>query len=249
MKRILLLLAAFALLAGCAKKKQPVECLVPQDNVELTGNGFQVFSPGADLKLVAVPNPDNAGEWMIRASLPLKKLSASPIGDTQIDLNLLDENGMKIRDGFYLTAQDLGNLIPKFNTGNEVENNVVFTAADDSRKYFSRKEAADLLARVKAVAMNINLVQNDPQVAVDAPAANAEPVTFQSLMEKYGVYGLLSQYDKALSKKEKKKAKGIEDNLYAICKKVKADPAVPESLAKRFRDYIENKEDEIEDKY
>ena len=37
--------------------------------------------------------------------------------------------------------------------------------------------------------------------------------------------------------------------LYDICKKVKADPTVPESVAKRFRDYIEDKEDEIEDKY
>jgi len=68
-------------------------------------------------------------------------------------------------------------------------------------------------------------------------------------MEKYGVYGLLSQYDRALKNKDKKKAKKIEDDLYSICKKVKADPTVPESVAKRFRDYIEDKEDEIEDKY
>jgi hypothetical protein len=68
-------------------------------------------------------------------------------------------------------------------------------------------------------------------------------------MEKYGVYGRLAQYEKALSKKEKKKAKQIEDDLFKICKQVKADPTVPQSVAQKFRDYIEDKEDEIEKKY
>ena len=76
-----------------------------------------------------------------------------------------------------------------------------------------------------------------------------EPVTFKSLMSKYGVYGRLAQYDKALSNREKKKAKEIEDELYEICKKVKADPNVPESVYKEFRNYIEDEEDRIEDKY
>ena len=44
-------------------------------------------------------------------------------------------------------------------------------------------------------------------------------------------------------------ARPIEDGLYEICKRVKADPTVPESVAQRFRDYIEDKEDEIEKKY
>jgi PBP1b-binding outer membrane lipoprotein LpoB len=93
------------------------------------------------------------------------------------------------------------------------------------------------------------VVEAAPAVQPQVPEQKPEPVTFKSLMSKYGVYGRLAQYDKALSNKEKKKAKEIEDELYEICKKVKADPTVPESVYKKFRDYIEDEEDRIEDKY
>lgn len=255
MKRLFLLLTALVLVAGCAKEQNPVEGRIDKQNVELTGNGFQVFRLGADVKLVAVPNPDKGDEWMIRASVPLMKVSENLIGETAIDLNLLDENGMKVRDGFVLSAEDLANVIPNYNADKNVEKTIVFSPGESSRKYFTRKEAADILARTKSVAMNVNLARSEPEVAVETAGEmkpdekKAEPVTFQSLMEKHGVYGLLSQYDRALKNKEKKKAKEIEDRLYAICKRVKADPTVPGSLADRFRDYIEDKEDEIEDKY
>lgn len=248
MKKLFLFLAAFVLVASCSTKK-PVEVQIPKQNVELTGNGFQIFRLGADLKMVMVQSPDANDEWMIRASVPLMKVSEDPLGATAINLNLLDESGMKVRDGFFLSAEDLGDLIPKYNAEKNVEKTIVFSASEDSRKYFSYKEAADLLSRTKSVAMNVSMLQSQPEVAVPVADQKNEPVTFNSLMEKYGVYGLLSQYDRALKSKDKKKAKKIEDELYSICKKVKADPTVPESVAKRFRDYIEDKEDEIEDKY
>lgn len=255
MKKVLLLLTALVLVAGCATEKKPVEVLIPKQNVELTGNGFQIFRLGADLKLVTVQNPDKADEWMIRGSVPLMKVSEDLLAETAIDVNLLDENGMKVRDGFVLTAEELVNLIPKFNAEKNVEKNIVFSAAEGSRKYFSYKEASDLLNAVKSVAMNVNVVQQQPEVAVEQVTAvgkkteKKEPVTFKSLMSKYGVYGKLTQYDNALKGKDKKKAKKIEDELYAICKKVKADPSVPESVYKQFRQYIEDEEDRIEDKY
>ena len=249
MKKLFLILAAFMLVVSCSTKK-PVEVQIPKQNVELTGNGFQIFRLGADLKMVMVQSPDANDEWMIRASVPLMKVSEDPLGATAINLNLLDESGMKVRDGFFLTAEDLFDLIPKYNAEKNVEKTIIFSADEDSRKYFSYKEAADLLNRTKSVAMNVSLLQSQPDVAVPvADQKKNEPVTFNSLMEKYGVYGLLSQYDRALKNKDKKKAKKIEDDLYSICKKVKADPTVPESVAKRFRDYIEDKEDEIEDRY
>lgn len=249
MKKTLFILAMLVLLAGCAQK--PVENLVSKQNVEMTGNGFQMFRLGADLKLVMVQNPDNGDDWMLRGSVPLMKISEDPIGPTDITLNLLDESGMKVRDGYFLTAEDLGDLIPKYNADKNVEKTIVFSAGPECRKYFTYKEAADMLNRTKSVAMNVNLVKAEPEVAVvpEAEKKKDEPVTFQSLMEKYGVYGKLSQYDKALRNKEKKKAKQIEDGLFAICKQVKADPNVPASVAKKFRDYIEDKEDEIEKKY
>lgn len=255
MKKVLLLLAVLVLVAGCGTEKKPVEVQIPKQSVELTGNGFQIFRLGADLKLVAVQNPDKADEWMIRGSVPLMKVSEDLLAETAIDLNLLDENGMKVRDDFVLTAEDLVNLIPKYNAEKNVEKNIVFSAAEGARKYFSYKEAVGMLNAVKSVAMNVNVVQQQPEVAVEQVTAvgkkteKKEPVSFKSLMSKYGVYGKLTQYDNALKGKDKKKAKKIEDELYAICKKVKADPSVPESVYKQFRQYIEDEEDRIEDKY
>ena len=249
MKKALFLLMAVALVAGCSQN--PVEKLIPKQNVEMTGNGFAVFSLGADLKLVTVQNPEKSEEWTICGSVPLIKVSEDLLPVTGITASLLDENGMKVRDGLTLVAEGLINLLPKYNADKNVEQTVVFSTSEDSRKYFSYKDACDILDRTKSVALNVNIVTPEPEEAiVAAPEKKKDvPVTFQSLMEKHGVYGRLAQYDKALSQKDKKKAKEIEDNLYKICKQVKADPTVPESVAKKFRDYIEDKEDEIEKKY
>ena len=251
MKKALILLMAVILVGSCAQ--QPVEKMISKQNVEMTGNGFEIFRLGADLKLVTVQNPDKSDEWMIRGSVPLMKVSEDQLTVTEIFATLLDESGMKVRDGYTLVAEDLVNLIPKYNAEKNVEKTIVFSASSDSRKFFSYKEACNILERTKSVAMNVNVVMAEPEVAITSTAAPEKkkdgPVTFQSLMEKYGVYGKLSQYDKALSQKEKKKAKQIEDDLFKICKQVKADPTVPQSVAKKFRDYIEDKEDEIEKKY
>ena len=60
--------------------------------VEMTGNGFQVFRLGADLRLVPVQNPDNAAQWMIRATVPLMKLSEEPIGEEEPGEGVSDNN-------------------------------------------------------------------------------------------------------------------------------------------------------------
>lgn len=251
MKKALILLMTVVLLGSCSMTKKPVEKLISKQNIEMTGNGFEIFRLGADMKLVTVQNPDDANQWMIRGSVPLMKISEDQLTETEIVLNLLDESGMKVRDGYVLVAEDLTNLIPKYNAEKNVEKTIVFSTGEDSRKYFSYKEANDILERTKQLAMNVNVVRSEPEVAVTPTAEKKKdgPVTFQSLMEKYGVYGRLAQYEKALSQKEKKKAKKIEDDLFTICKQVKADPTVPQSVAQKFRDYIEDKEDEIEKKY
>lgn len=65
-------------------------------------------------------------------------------------------------------------------------------------------------------------------------------------MTKYGIYGMLSQYERLLKKGERIKAKKLEDKMYEIEKKVSADKSIPKNLRERFVSYIENKEDEIE---
>ena len=76
-----------------------------------------------------------------------------------------------------------------------------------------------------------------------------EKPTLNSLCEKYGIYGMLSKYEKLRKEKKKKEAKKVEDQMWEIEKKVRADNSLPESLRKRFVEYIENREDEIEKKY
>ena len=60
---------------------------------------------------------------------------------------------------------------------------------------------------------------------------------------------MLSQYEKHLKNRDKRTAKKVEDQMWEIEKKVRADNSLPESLRKRFVEYIENREDEIEKKY
>ena len=50
MKRILLLVAAAAVLAACGNN-EPTELYVPKGTVEFAGNAFSSFSLGADVKL------------------------------------------------------------------------------------------------------------------------------------------------------------------------------------------------------
>ena len=60
---------------------------------------------------------------------------------------------------------------------------------------------------------------------------------------------MLAQYEKHLKNRDKRAAKNVEDRMWEIEKKVKADQSLPESLRKRFVEYIETREDQIEDKY
>ena len=129
MKKVAIILLATVLVASCSFKKEPVEKMIPKQNVELTGNGFEIFRLGADLKLVTVQNPDNSDEWMVRGSVPLMKLTEDQLSETQITLNLLDESGMKVRDGYALFAEDLVDLIPKYNAEKNVEKTIVFSTS------------------------------------------------------------------------------------------------------------------------
>ena len=83
----------------------------------------------------------------------------------------------------------------------------------------------------------------------EATAEKKEKPTLNSLCEEYGIYGMLAQYEKLLKKGDKRAAKNVEDRMWEIEKKVKADQSLPESLRKRFVEYIETREDQIEDKY
>ena len=245
MKKLAILFATAMLFAGCAFfGGAPKDKVILKHNVEMTGNGFQLFALGADVKLMAVPNPDANGKYAIKATVPFRKIDdKAKIKEMNIDLNFIDVNATKARDGFYLSAEDLENIIPMYNEGTNVERTIVFVAPDGVKKDFTAKEVKDLFDRTATLAMNVNL----PVPAKAEPAKGSSPLN--DLLVKHNVYGRLAAYDRALANNEKKRAKQIEDSLYETCKQVEKDPSVPEWLSDKFRDYIEDREDAIEDKY
>jgi hypothetical protein len=264
MKKYLLLLLSAMFLYSCGSK-QPAETSISKNEVDLTGNAFQSFRLGGEVKLLMSPDPDDNSKWMIRATTPLQKIDDTKIDGMTADINLLDANGVKVREGFSLTANDIASLIPVFNANRDAEKTLVFSAGEGMKKDFSFKEASDLIMKVKKIGLTINVSQSTANIAPQVEPTETEsttetpnvtetqesnkPLTLNDLLKEHGVYGLLAQYDKLLKKGEKKKAKQIEDRLYTIEKKVKNDSSIPYSLRERFVDYIEDKEDEIEDRY
>jgi hypothetical protein len=258
MKRIFILAAVAALALSCSEKK-PQELYVPKNTVEFAGNAFTDFSLGSDVKLYATPNPDNKKQWLVQAVVPVRKETKAKIADLDIRLTPLDDRGIRVRDGFAMEGEDLEHLVPVYNAGDAVERTIVFSVAEDGvKKYFSLKEANELLSKVKGIRMD-STVSNPQPAAADknkkstaassSSSSGSEPLSLNSLCNQYGVYGLLSQYESALKNDNSKRAKQIEDQLWSIEKKVKNDYNVPEWLRKQFVDYIEDREDAIEEKW
>ncbi len=279
-KKYFLYIVAAVLACACSSDK-PEECYIPKNTVEFAGNAFSSFSLGGDVKLHSVQNPENTSEWTIQAVVPVRKEVATPIEDLTINLVMLDDRGVRVRDGLVLQGEDLQNLLPVYNAGTNVERVIVFSIPDKEKKYLEHSDISQLLEKTKGVRMDFN-VPNPPEMAQEVapeepeevveetpapaakpvakpaakpvakpepPAPKDYPMTVDGLCRKYGVYGLLSQYESALRNRNKSGAKRIEDQLWAIEKRVKANNAIPERLRDSFVRYIEDKEDDIEDRY
>ena len=267
MKKNITLFAILAvlLLTSCVQQK-PAELYVPKNTVEFAGNAFTAFSLGGDVKIYATEDADNPSKRVIQAVVPIRKETDSAVSGLKINLTPLDDRGIRVREGFALEGEDLDNLLPVYNAGSGVERTIVFSlpAGPEGRKLFSSKEAAELLGKIKGVRMDFNVentVENEAVAAPAKPAAPAAkqsspdkkkeefPMTLDGLCRKYGIYGYLARYEAALKNGDKKGAKKIEDQLWEIEKRVKNDKSIPENLRDRFKDYVEDKEDEIEDRY
>jgi len=246
----LFVLFCFTALAWACRSDKPTELYVPKNTVEFAGNAFTSFSLGADVKLYTSQNPDASKEWTVQAVIPVRKEVKGAIDGLSINLVPLDERGIRIRDGFVLEGEDLANLVPVYNSADNIERTIVFSVAQDGvKKYFTKKEAEKLLANTKGVRMDFNVASSKGVAAVAEQPKQENPNTLDALCKKYGVYGLLSQYESALRNDNNRRAKQIEDQLWSIEKKVKNDGSVPSWLRDRFVEYIEDREDQIEDRY
>ena len=253
MKRFLFIFAATAALISCSTK-QPEDVLIDKSAIEFLGNAFSDFSFTEDVNLFIAPNPEDNSKWSVQATTSVKKETSSTTDSVSIDIVPVDIRGVKLREDFCLQAQDMGNIIPVLNSSTENSKTLVFR----SNRELSRKEAEQILAQTENLSVTVNSLKSQKTAIAEETAAKEEEIkkkeeqakpTLNSLCEKYGVYGLLSKYDKLLSQRKKRDDKKVEDQLWEIEKKVMADGSLPQSLRQRFKDYIEDREDQIEDKY
>ena len=110
-------------------------------------------------------------------------------------------------------------------------------------------QAQPLMQPVKAEA-------EEPQASAhaDTPQEEAAPVkektlTVDALCSQFGVYDLLSQYDRCLKDGDKKGARKIQNQFKQLGKQVKSNQTLPETLRESFKNYLEDKEEEIESRY
>ena len=85
--------------------------------------------------------------------------------------------------------------------------------------------------------------------AVQSSHSSEELLTVDALCRKLDIYNLLSKYESAVKSGDKKLAKVLKAEILAIGKSVKADLSLPETLRKHFVGYLEDKEQEIRERY
>ena len=248
MKKIIMAAACVLMAAACGNK-EPVDVFIPKGKMELVGNGFDLFSLGGDIRLYMSPAEDNADMWVVQAVAPIRKEAEAKLAGITMQMTLLDEQNVRVRDSFVLEAEEIENLLPVFNGSVPgMEKNVVFSVPDGgAKKLFTFKQAKSMLETAKNISLAINAEQ---EVAVQEEAAPEDkPYTLKWLCNRKGIYGLLSQYEKAVRGGDKRKANELEKRIYAIEKEVKNDSSLPESLKKSFLSYVDKRVDEIDSRY
>ena len=155
-------------------------------------------------------------------------------------LDLLDRNDAPVHGADRLSAIGLDDILPVFNSAEGVEKNVIFSA-DIA---FPAKTVNAILE--KTIALNLSVATDDKSAK---SSSSSDAPTLSSLLQKYGCWGLFSQYDRACRNDNEDLQDRIEDKLDDIVDLVKKDYTVSKGLAERFEDYIEDKLDEIEDRY
>lgn len=250
MKRILAFAVVALVIAACGNN-EPSELYVPKSTVDFAGNAFSSFSLGADVKLYTTPSPENSSEWTVQAVVPVRKETEAALESLDIKLIPLDDRSIRVSSGLVLQGEDLQSLVPVYNAGKSVERTVVFSVAE-GKKSFTKKEADLIIAKTKGVRMDFDAKEveaEQPKEVKKAVKTDTTPRTVDDLCRKYGIYGMLSQYEKLIKNGDKKGAKKVEDQMWVIEKKVKNDNTLPKDLRDGFKNYVEDKEDEIEARY
>jgi PBP1b-binding outer membrane lipoprotein LpoB len=91
--------------------------------------------------------------------------------------------------------------------------------------------------------------KEEPKAEPKPEEVDVNSLTVDALCNQYGVYDLLDQYKQHIQNKEKKAAKEVQGQLNALKKQIKNDQSLPQNLRDSFKTYIEDKEEEIEERF
>lgn len=82
-----------------------------------------------------------------------------------------------------------------------------------------------------------------------SPADDAGALTVDALCTQFGVYDLLDQYKQGVQNKDRKAAREAQTQLNALKRQVRTDQSLPQSLRDNFKTYVEDKEEEIKERF
>ena len=239
-------LFAALLLASCTNGT-PAEAVISATDVETTGTGFNAFAPASELKAYAVQTP--SGNWAVRVTVPLQRVTDDPVEALSTSLDLLDRSGMRLNSAFDLYGQDIPSLLPVLNDATKPARNVVYLSSSEMDKKTANAAVANAVAaQIRLDAVIAAPVQEEEKVEKkDKPEFPYDP-SVQDLVAYYGVRSILRQYENAYRNGDKNRCKQIKDRLSKIEDQIYQHPRGGRKISNQFEDWYDDRIDEIEDK-
>lgn len=92
-------------------------------------------------------------------------------------------------------------------------------------------------------------VREEKKAEAQPEEADVNTLTVDGLCNQLGVYDLLDQYKQGVQNKDRKAAREAQTQLNALKRQVRTDQSLPQSLRDNFKTYVEDKEEEIKDRF
>lgn len=92
-------------------------------------------------------------------------------------------------------------------------------------------------------------VREEKKAETQPEEADVNTLTVDGLCNQLGVYDLLDQYKQGVQNKDRKAAREAQTQLNALKRQVRTDQSLPQSLRDNFKTYVEDKEEEIKERF
>lgn len=92
-------------------------------------------------------------------------------------------------------------------------------------------------------------VREEKKAEAQPEEADVNTLTVDGLCNQLGVYDLLDQYKQGVQNKDRKAAREAQTQLNALKRQVRTDQSLPQSLRDNFKTYVEDKEEEIKERF